>query len=73
MYHRLHKSTGFIYVCQKNETSLGWLTSEFEIYAAFTPLVTKYNVLVAAKKLIEFITSNKKKFFITKLPTLAFS
>jgi vacuolar fusion protein MON1 len=44
LYHKLHNQTNnlkIIYMQQKYETILGWMTSSFEIYATFSSLVTK--------------------------------
>ena len=73
LYHRLHNSTNslrIIYMQKKYETILGWITSNFEIYATFSPLVTKDKAIRAINKLLEFTQKNKNKIFISSMPTL---
>lgn len=73
LYHKLHRSFNslrFVYICQKYETILGWFTTEFEIYATFSPITTKERIINAANRLLEYIIKNKNKLFITTMPTL---
>ena len=73
LYHKLHNSTNslrIVYSQHKYETVLGWLTTDFEIYATFSPLVSKELSIGAINKVLEFIRKNKSKIFITSMPTL---
>jgi hypothetical protein len=73
LYHKLHNQTyslRIIYYRQNYETVLGWLTSEFEIFATFSSLITKEEIINATNKLLEFIKKNKAKLFITSMPIL---
>jgi hypothetical protein len=73
LYHRLHNPTNtlkIIYMQQKYETILGWMTSNFEIYATFSPLVTKDITIRAINKLLEFTQKNKSKIFLNAMPTI---
>jgi vacuolar fusion protein MON1 len=73
LYHKLHNSTNslkIIYMQRKYETLLGWMTSDFEIYASFSPLVTKEIMILAVNKVVEFVKRNKIKIFLTATPTL---
>lgn len=73
LYHKLHnKNNGLkiIYMQQKYETILGWMTSGFEIYATFSPLVTKSITIRAINKLLEFTQKNRLKIFLNAMPTL---
>jgi hypothetical protein len=55
---------------QKYETILGWMTSNFEIYATFSPLVTKDITIKAVEKILEFTQKNKAKIFLNAMPTI---
>lgn len=73
LYHKLHNPTNnlkIIYMQQKYETILGWMTSSFEIYATFSSLVTKDIAVRAVNKLLEFTQKNKTKIFLSSMPTL---
>ena len=73
LYHKLHNKTNslkIIYMQQNYETVLGWMTSNFEIYATFSPLVTKEIAIRAINKLLEFTQKNKTKIFLNAMPTL---
>jgi hypothetical protein len=73
LYHKLHNKSNslkIIYIQQKYQTFLGWLTSNFEIYATFSPLVTKDIAIKAINKLLEFTDKNKLKIFLYSMPTI---
>lgn len=73
LYHKLHNTTNslrIIYIQQKYETVLGWMTSSFEIYVTFSPLVTKEKAVRAINKLLDFTQKNKQKIFLSSMPTL---
>ncbi len=72
-YHRLHNSTNLLRILffrNNTECILGWLTTEFEIYVTFSPLITKEAALETTNKILEFIKKNRTKLFITSMPTL---
>ena len=73
LYHKLHNpknSLKIIYMQQRYETILGWMTSNFEIYATFSPLVTKDITIKAVEKILEFTQKNKAKIFLNAMPTI---
>ena len=73
LYHKLHNKTNslkIIYMQQKYETILGWMTSNFEIYATFSPLVTKEIAIRAINKLLDFTQKNTLKIFLNAMPTI---
>ena len=73
LYHKLHNRTyslRIIYYRQNYETVLGWLTSEFEIYATFSSLITKEDIINATNRLLEFMKKNRSRLFITSMPIL---
>jgi hypothetical protein len=73
LYHKLHNpanSLRIVYMQQKYETILGWMTSDFEMYATFSPLVTKEIAIRVINKLLEFTQKNRSKLFLNAMPTL---
>lgn len=52
-----------------NETMLAWVTSGFELYATFEPLVTKPDAINAVNKLIKWIKKEEDRLFILNSPT----
>jgi hypothetical protein len=73
LFHKLHNKTNMlriIYMQKKYETILGWVTSNFEIYATFSPLVTKDIAIRAINKLLDFTQRNKTKIFMSAMPTI---
>lgn len=73
LYHKLHNKTNSLrifYMQRKYETILGWMTSSFEIYATFSPLVTKDIAILAINKLLDFTQKNKSKIFLSAMPTI---
>jgi hypothetical protein len=73
LFHKLHNKTNMlriIYMQKKYETILGWVTSNFEIYATFSPLVTKDIAIKAINKLLDFTQRNKTKIFMSAMPTI---
>jgi hypothetical protein len=73
LYHKLHNKTNqlkIIYMQKKYETILGWVTSNFEVYATFSPLVTKDIAIKAINKLLDFTQKNKTKIFLNAMPTI---
>jgi hypothetical protein len=73
LYHKLHNSANslrIVYMQQKYETILGWMTSDFEMYATFSPLVTKEVAIRVINKLLEFTQKNRSKLFLNAMPTL---
>ena len=73
LFHKLHNNTNMlriIYMQKKYETILGWVTSNFEIYATFSPLVTKDVAIRAINKLLDFTQRNKAKIFLNAMPTI---
>lgn len=74
LYHKLHNGTNslkIIYAQQNTETILGWMTTDFEIYSTFSPLVNKEQAISAINKLLDFIRKNKSKIFLNSTPTLS--
>lgn len=50
----------------QHEIKLAWVTSNYEFYAIFEPLVDKKSVVIAqVNKLLKYIKQNEEKLFIT--------
>ena len=74
LYYKLHNATNslkIIYAQQNTESVLGWMTTDFEIYSTFSPLVNKEQAINAINKLLDFIRKNKSKIFLNSTPTLS--
>lgn len=52
-----------------NETVLGWLTQAFELYAVFSPNMSKLGVITAVNKLLRWVKKEEEKMFILTAPT----
>jgi len=53
----------------QNETVLGWLTQAFELYAVFSPNMSKLGVITAVNKLLRWVKKEEEKMFILTAPT----
>jgi vacuolar fusion protein MON1 len=50
----------------QHEIKLAWVTSNYEFYAVFEPLVDKKSLVIAqVNKLLKYIKTNEEKLFIT--------
>lgn len=67
LHHRIHSSARPLKIlCHVGvrEMLLGWVTSGFELYAAFSPLVTKPDAIIAINKLLRWIKREEDRLFI---------
>ncbi|CAM1324116.1 MON1A (predicted), partial [Pycnogonum litorale] len=58
LHHRVHSNARPLRILLhvgENETLLGWVTSTFELYATFEPLVTKMSAISAVNKIIKWV------------------
>ncbi|XP_068217411.1 vacuolar fusion protein MON1 homolog [Palaemon carinicauda] len=72
LHHRVHSAARplkMVYMVMDTETLVGWVTKEFELYAALEPLVTKNNAIVFVNKLLRWIKNEENKLFILNSPT----
>ncbi|KAJ1530529.1 hypothetical protein ONE63_005419 [Megalurothrips usitatus] len=72
LHHRLHapaQPLKLLYLQDNAETMLGWVTTGFELYVAFEPLVTKANAIGAVNKIVRWIKKDDNGLFITNAPT----
>lgn len=72
LHHRVHsvsRPLKMVYMVMDTHTLLGWVTREFELYAALEPLVTKHNAIIYVNKLLRWIKSDENKLFILSSPT----
>lgn len=67
LHHRIHSPARPLKIlCHVGirEMLLGWVTSGFELYAAFSPLITKPDAIVAINKLLRWIKREEDRLFI---------
>ncbi|XP_057335338.1 vacuolar fusion protein MON1 homolog A [Microplitis mediator] len=72
LHHRLHSPTRplkLIFQQLEKETMLAWVTSGFELYVTFEPLVTKPDAINAVSKLLKWIKKEEDRLFILNSPT----
>ncbi|ELT95737.1 hypothetical protein CAPTEDRAFT_164017 [Capitella teleta] len=72
LHHRIHSSSRplkILFHVGSHETLLGWVTSGFELYAVFGPLVTKSAAINSVNKLLKWIKKEEDRFFILNSPT----
>ncbi|KAJ7998486.1 hypothetical protein DPEC_G00205430 [Dallia pectoralis] len=71
MHGRIHSSSRplkLIYHVAEKETLLAWVTSKFELYTCFSPLVTKACAINAITKLLRWIKKEEDRLFIRYPP-----
>ncbi|RVE73455.1 hypothetical protein OJAV_G00046770 [Oryzias javanicus] len=71
MHSRIHSSSRplkLIYHVAEKETLLAWVTSKFELYTCFSPLVTKACAITAITKLLRWIKKEEDRLFIRYPP-----
>ncbi|KAI8605512.1 MON1-like protein A-like protein, partial [Dissophora ornata] len=72
MHERMHRKTRplkLLFHVGENETMLGWITSSFELYAAFGPLVSKSAVVLMCNKLLKWIRKQEDSLLILNSPS----
>ncbi|CAG7785949.1 unnamed protein product [Allacma fusca] len=72
MHSRLHSHSRplkLMYRVDDTENWIGWLTSSFELYVAFEPLVTKSAAIAAVNKLLKWVKKEEDRIFIMNSPT----
>ncbi|KPP70705.1 vacuolar fusion protein MON1B-like [Scleropages formosus] len=71
MHSRIHSTSRplkLIYHVAERETLLAWVTSKFELYTCFSPLVTKASAINAITKLLRWIKKEEDRLFIRTPP-----
>ncbi|KAM8917113.1 vacuolar fusion protein MON1 homolog B isoform 1-T2 [Spinachia spinachia] len=71
MHSRIHSTSRplkLIYHVAERETLLAWVTSKFELYTCFSPLVTKACAITAITKLLRWIKKEEDRLFIRYPP-----
>ncbi|XP_026131419.1 vacuolar fusion protein MON1 homolog B-like [Carassius auratus] len=71
MHGRIHSTSRplkLIYHVAERETLLAWVTSKFELYTCFSPLVTKTSAINAITKLLRWIKKEEDRLFIRYPP-----
>lgn len=72
LHHRIHNLTRplkLIYEVKEKEVVLAWVTTAYELYAVFEPLVDKGSVIKYVDKLIKWIEKENDIYFIRSHPT----
>uniref|UniRef100_A0A3B1KBJ2 Vacuolar fusion protein MON1 homolog n=1 Tax=Astyanax mexicanus TaxID=7994 RepID=A0A3B1KBJ2_ASTMX len=71
LHSRIHSSSRplkLIYHVAERETLLAWVTSKFELYTCFSPLVTKACAINAITKLLRWVKKEEDRLFIRYPP-----
>ncbi|XP_067881762.1 vacuolar fusion protein MON1 homolog B-like isoform X2 [Heterodontus francisci] len=71
LHSRIHSSVRplkLIYHVAEKETLLAWVTSKFELYTCFSPLVTKAAAINIITKLLRWIKKEEDQLFIRQPP-----
>ncbi|XP_025048353.1 vacuolar fusion protein MON1 homolog B [Alligator sinensis] len=71
LHSRIHSSSRplrLIYHVAERETLLAWVTSKFELYTCFSPLVTKAGAINILTKLLRWIKKEEDRLFIRYPP-----
>jgi hypothetical protein len=64
--HNVSRPLKLIYEMRENEAMLGWITTNYELYTTFEPLVDKKSVLIAQiNKLLKWIKKEESRLFMT--------
>ncbi|CAB0031964.1 unnamed protein product [Trichogramma brassicae] len=72
LHHRLHvpnRPLKLLFQQTDKETMLAWVTSGFELYTTFEPLVTKTDAINSIGKLLKWIKKEEERLFILSSPT----
>ncbi|PNF25223.1 Vacuolar fusion protein MON1-like protein A [Cryptotermes secundus] len=72
LHHHLHAASRPLKLLHQQldkETMLGWVTSGFELYVTFEPLITKHSAINAVNKLLRWIKKEEDRLFILNAPT----
>lgn len=72
LHHHLHAASRPLKLLHQQldkETMLGWVTSGFELYVTFEPLITKHSAINAVNKLLRWIKKEEERLFILNAPT----
>ncbi|KAF9586184.1 Vacuolar fusion protein mon1b [Lunasporangiospora selenospora] len=72
MHERMHKKTRplkLLFHAGDQEIMLGWITTSFELYAAFGPLVSKNAMVQMSNKLLRWIRKQEENLLILNSPS----
>lgn len=72
VHHRIHnmnRPLKLIYEMKETEIVLAWITSGYELYAIFEPLVDKNSVISLVNTLLDWIKRDEDSLFILNAPT----
>lgn len=64
--HRHSRPLKLIYEMREHEIQLAWVTTNYELYATFEPLLEKKATVIAqVNKLLKWIKKEEEKLFMT--------
>ncbi|KAI0243689.1 Vacuolar fusion protein mon1 [Massospora cicadina] len=72
-YHQLHnrfRPLRIHFTDTERETVVGWHTQHFELYATFTPYISKAALVASALKLTRWVQARREELFITQTTLL---
>lgn len=72
IHHRIHSAARpvkLIFEAGEREVMLGWVTSGYELYATFEPIVSKSAVITLVNRLLMWIKKEEDLLFILNAPT----
>lgn len=72
IHHRIHNASRplkLIYEMKENEIVLAWITSGYELYAVFEPIVDKNSVISLVNTLLDWVKREEDSLFILNTPT----
>ncbi|RUS16632.1 hypothetical protein BC937DRAFT_90978 [Endogone sp. FLAS-F59071] len=70
-HDRMHSRTRplkLYYFNSENESMLGWITSSFELYVTFSPLISKSNIITSSNHLLRWIKKHEESLFVINSP-----
>lgn len=69
LHNRIHRNSRplkLIFELREHEIQLAWVTTNYELYATFDPLVEKKSIIIAqVNKLLKWIKKEEEKLFMT--------
>ncbi|XP_063724114.1 vacuolar fusion protein MON1 homolog B-like [Symsagittifera roscoffensis] len=72
IHHKLHSGQRpfkIVYQATDSEIILGWLTSIFEVYCCFTPVISKDDAIGKVNKVVEMVRNEEDKLFLVNAYT----
>ncbi|RUP45344.1 trafficking protein Mon1-domain-containing protein [Jimgerdemannia flammicorona] len=70
-HDRMHSRTRplkLYYYNSESESMLGWITSSFELYVTFNPLISKSSIIASSNHLLRWIKKHEDSLFVLNAP-----